>query len=98
MITSCTCSGRTFARLSASAIATAPSFGAVSSARPPRNFPIGVRRAERMNASICCTRSVVRGAAGAYHALGEFYTDTAPNHMAEPLLVAENLTKDYGTF
>src|SRR4051812_23696516 len=52
MITSCTCSGRTFARFNASAMATAPSRGAGSSESPPRNFPMGVRTAERMKASM----------------------------------------------
>src|SRR5678815_4280948 len=35
-------------RFTASRMATAPSSGAVSGARPPRNFPIGVRAAETM--------------------------------------------------
>ena len=44
-------SGFTLARLIASLSAIAPSSGAESSARPPRNFPIGVRAAAKMKAS-----------------------------------------------
>jgi hypothetical protein len=48
MITSSTAVGSTFARWSAALMATAPSWGAVWEARPPWNFPMAVRQAERM--------------------------------------------------
>src|SRR5207253_3120212 len=49
---SLTCSGRTFARASASRTTTAPSSTAGTSARPPRYLPMGVRTADRITASL----------------------------------------------
>ena len=96
-----------FARLSASARATAPSCGAGRSARSPRNLPIGVRAAERMKAS-AWRRSPARGREGhgshstadrvrSRKRLSEPVLRRCGSHtMPEPLLVAEQLTKDYG--
>src|SRR5262252_130492 len=48
MITSSIACASTPERCTAARIAVAPSSGAVSGARPPRNLPIGVRTAETM--------------------------------------------------
>src|SRR4051812_3064883 len=55
-ITSSTWPGATFARLSASARAAAPSRGAGTSANSPRNLPIGVRAADRRKTSMAAVR------------------------------------------
>src|SRR2546428_11356223 len=61
MNTSSTSSARTPARSSAHLIAIAPSLGAGTGARPPRNAPIGVRAAPRMTASLISLPPQSRG-------------------------------------
>src|SRR5207253_8923053 len=61
MNTSSTSSARTPARSSAHLIAIAPSFGAGTGARPPRNAPIGVRAAPRMTVSLIWPPAQSRG-------------------------------------
>src|SRR5579862_3872132 len=82
-MTSSTCATGTFALFTASITAVAPSWGAGTSARPPRYLPIGVRTAASKNASamglsLCC-------------AGGNDIIKT--NYM---LLRTEHLTKNYG--
>src|SRR6478609_452978 len=62
-------------RLTASRIATAPSSGAVSGARPPRNLPIGVRAAATITG--CRDESVMWFGLQSWGCLGEKLTGMA---------------------
>src|SRR5690349_613989 len=99
-MTSSTLSGETLARSRAALRAIAPNSTAGTSARPPRNLPIGVRAAASKNASAMSHLAVGdrRGGPIISYGTGRSAGEEAGDIMdpTAPLLVTDRLTKDYG--
>src|SRR5438309_1045454 len=100
-MTSSTFSGGTLARSRAALRATAPNSGADTSAKPPRNLPIGVRAAERRKAS--AIRHLLVGDGGDRPIISYGTRPPAGEEAGRnvtpstTLLLTDVLTKDYGS-